>query len=178
VAGIIGGTKYGVAKKANLISVEVLDCAGNGTWSKLLAGIDWVLANKGNKPAVANMSLSGTKSWIVNWAIDDLSPAGVLVAIAAGNDNTDACKYSPASATSVVTTAANRGRAVERDQVVHRELGDSQPGDQQPLQHREPSALLAVLGLGEVIARVRLSRTTDTPRTCADLADLAGPRGH
>ncbi|MFO7565390.1 MAG: S8 family peptidase [Enhygromyxa sp.] len=106
VAGIIGGKKYGVAKTAELVSVEVLDCKGKGSWSKLLAGIDWVLANKGNVPAVANMSLRGSKSWIINSAVANLANSGVFVAVAAGNDNADACRYSPASANNVMTTAA------------------------------------------------------------------------
>jgi subtilisin family serine protease len=107
VAGIVGGTKYGVAKKVNLISVEVLDCTGHGSWSKLLAGIDWILLHKGDTPAVANMSLSGRYSWIVNEAIEDLTDSGVFVAVAAGNDNKNACNYSPAAAASAMTVAAS-----------------------------------------------------------------------
>jgi subtilisin family serine protease len=107
VAGIVGGTKYGVAKGANLISVEVLDCTGHGSWSKLLAGIDWILLHKGDTPAVANMSLSGRYSWIVNEAIEDLTESGVFVAVAAGNDNKNACNYSPAAADSAMTVAAS-----------------------------------------------------------------------
>jgi subtilisin family serine protease len=107
VAGIVGGTKYGVAKKVNLISVEVLDCTGRGSWSKLLAGIDWIIANKGDTPAVVNMSLGGSESWIVDYAINDLANRGVFVAVAAGNDNKDACKTSPAGAANAMTVAAS-----------------------------------------------------------------------
>jgi subtilisin family serine protease len=107
VAGIVGGTKYGVAKNVNLISVEVLDCSGHGSWSRLLAGIDWIKAHKGNTPAVANMSLGGNKSSIVNAAIDDLADSGVFVAVAAGNDNKNACNVSPAGADNAMTVAAS-----------------------------------------------------------------------
>ena len=44
VAGTIGGTKYGVAKSVSLVAVRVLDCGGSGTWSGVIAGIDWVTA--------------------------------------------------------------------------------------------------------------------------------------
>ncbi|WP_181197960.1 S8 family peptidase [Enhygromyxa salina] len=107
VAGIIGGTKYGVAKDSNIISVKVLDCTGHGSWSRLIAGIDWVIDNKGDTAAVANMSLSGRKSYIVNWAIGQLADSGVFVAVAAGNNDANACNYSPAAAASSVAVAAN-----------------------------------------------------------------------
>jgi subtilisin family serine protease len=107
VAGIIAGTKYGIAKHAKVISVEVLDCTGHGTWSKLLAGIDWVLANKGSTPAVANMSLAGGYSFSVNAAIDKLTANGVFVAVAAGNDDADACWISPAGAQTATVVAAS-----------------------------------------------------------------------
>jgi subtilisin family serine protease len=107
VAGIVGGTKYGVAKNANLISVEVLDCTGHGSWSKLLAGIDWILDHSDGTLAVANMSLSGSESWIVDAAVDELAASGVFVAVAAGNSNKNACNYSPAGADDVMTVAAN-----------------------------------------------------------------------
>jgi subtilisin family serine protease len=107
VAGIIGGTSYGVAKHTKLINIKVLDCSGSGMRSRLLAGMDWVKANKGNVPAVANMSLSGSRSLMVNSAIDSLAASGVTVVVAAGNSNDNACRYSPAGASSAVTTAAS-----------------------------------------------------------------------
>jgi subtilisin family serine protease len=112
VAGIIGGTDYGVAKRVEIISVEVLDCTGHGTWSKLLLGIDWVLANKGNAPAVANMSLIGGYSPSVNAAIEELTQNGVFVAVAAGNDDTNACWYSPAAASTATVVAASNSNDV------------------------------------------------------------------
>ena len=58
VAGTVGGTKYGVAKSVSLVAVRVLDCSGSGTWSGVIAGIDWVTAHH-TADAVANMSLGG-----------------------------------------------------------------------------------------------------------------------
>src|SRR5206468_3332630 len=59
VAGTIGGTTYGLAKGVSLHGVRVLSCAGLGLTSQIIAGIDWVRQNA-VRPAVANMSLSGT----------------------------------------------------------------------------------------------------------------------
>lgn len=106
VAGTVGSKTYGVAKSVNLVAVRLLDCNGSGTNSGVIAGIDWVASNA-KKPAVANMSLGGGKSTAVNNAITRLTNAGVSVAVAAGNENTDACNSSPASAPSAITVAAS-----------------------------------------------------------------------
>ena len=58
VAGTVAGTAYGVAKKAKVVAVRVLDNAGGGTTAQVIAGIDWVTRHA-RKPAVANMSLGG-----------------------------------------------------------------------------------------------------------------------
>ena len=106
VAGTVGSKTYGVAKSVSLVAVRVLDCNGSGTNSGVIAGIDWVASNA-KKRAVANMSLGGGKSTAVNNAITRLTNAGVSVAVAAGNENTDACNSSPASAPSAITVAAS-----------------------------------------------------------------------
>jgi len=99
VAGTVGGTIYGVAKKVTLVSVKVLGDNGSGSWSTIIAGMDWVVANKGTSPAVVNMSLggSGTSSTINN-AVARLYDANVAVIVAAGNSNTDASGFTPANA--------------------------------------------------------------------------------
>jgi subtilisin family serine protease len=106
VAGTIGGATYGLAKGASLHGVRVLSCAGLGLTSQIIAGIDWVRANA-IKPAVANMSLGGGLSTALNDATTNLWNSGVFVAVAAGNDNLDACTASPASATGAFTAAAS-----------------------------------------------------------------------
>ncbi|HEX6077776.1 MAG TPA: S8 family serine peptidase [Micromonosporaceae bacterium] len=72
VAGTIGSRTYGVAKLARLHGVKVLNCAGIGTNSAVIAGIDWVAGNHAS-PAVANMSLSGGQSDAVNTATNNLA---------------------------------------------------------------------------------------------------------
>ena len=106
VAGTIGGTTYGVAKSAYLRGVRVMDCNGSGSTSGIIAGVDWVRTNH-VKPAVANLSIGGGYSATLNTAVTNLSNAGVFVAVAAGNSNSDACNYSPASASAVFTTASS-----------------------------------------------------------------------
>jgi subtilisin family serine protease len=106
VAGTIGGSTYGVAKGALIRGVRVLNCAGSGTWSGIIAGVDWVRANH-IKPAVANMSLGGGFSSSVNAAVNNLANAGVFVAVAAGNSNATACNFSPASASAVTSVMSS-----------------------------------------------------------------------
>jgi subtilisin family serine protease len=113
VAGTIGSTTYGVAKSVRLRGVRVMDCNGSGSIAQIVAGVDWVRLNRTN-PAVANISLGGGFSATLNTAVTCLSSSGVFVAVAAGNSNSDACNYSPASATAVFTTASSESNDAKR----------------------------------------------------------------
>ena len=106
VAGTVGGSTYGVAKAVRLRGVRVLNCSGSGSWSGIIAGMDWVRNNRVN-PAVANMSLGGGYSSSVNTAANNLANSGVFVAVASGNSNANACNYSPASASAVTSVNAS-----------------------------------------------------------------------
>jgi subtilisin family serine protease len=105
VAGTVGGSTYGVAKSVGLVAVRVLDCDGYGTWSGVIAGIDWVRYYRAT-PAVANLSLGGGAMQSVDDAIANLVASGVTVAVAAGNWSEDACNTSPARAPSALTVGA------------------------------------------------------------------------
>ena len=105
VAGTIGGTTYGVAKGATLHGVRVLDCQGGGYTSGVIAGIDWVTANH-VKPAIANMSLGGGASALMDAALRNSVAAGVLYVVAAGNENANACNSSPAREPQAITVGA------------------------------------------------------------------------
>ena len=105
VAGTVGGTTWGVAKSVALIPVRVLDCAGSGSYSGVIAGVDWVAASA-LRPAVANMSLGGGASSAVNAAVAGAVSKGVVMVVAAGNNNRNACQFSPASEPSAITVGA------------------------------------------------------------------------
>lgn len=108
VAGTVGGATYGVAKQVGLVGVRVLDCAGSGTTSGVIAGVDWVTADHvAGQPAVANMSLGGGASRALDTAVQSSIKDGVSYAVAAGNENTDACLGSPARVANALTVASS-----------------------------------------------------------------------
>ena len=105
VAGTVGGAEYGVARGVQLVAVRVLNCAGSGSWSQVIAGVDWVASHR-VKPAVANMSLSGGGNSALDAAVSNAVAAGVTFAVAAGNSSANACNYSPARAPTVLTVGS------------------------------------------------------------------------
>ncbi|MGK2947839.1 MAG: S8 family peptidase [Acidimicrobiales bacterium] len=107
VAGTIGGSTYGVAKQVTLIPVRVLDCNGSGSTSGVIAGVEWAIDDHTTAPAVANLSLGGGASAALDTAIRNLSADGVAVAVAAGNETTNACSGSPARVAEAITVAAS-----------------------------------------------------------------------
>ncbi|GAA0250420.1 hypothetical protein GCM10010492_58230 [Saccharothrix mutabilis subsp. mutabilis] len=107
VAGTVGGTSHGIAKGATIVAVRIMNCSGTGSWSDIIAGIDWVAADHDpGEPAVANMSIGGGKHQALNDAVAAAIRDGVTFAVAAGNDNADACGTSPASTPEAITTGA------------------------------------------------------------------------
>jgi subtilisin family serine protease len=106
VAGTVGGSTHGVAKGVRLRGVKVLNCSGSGSFSGIIAGVDWV-RNNATRPAVANMSLGGGYSGSLNTAVNNLANSGVYVAVASGNSGANACNYSPASAANVTSVNAS-----------------------------------------------------------------------
>ena len=106
VAGTIGSATWGVAKNVQLRGVRVLSCSGSGSTAGVIAGVDWV-RNNSPGPSVANMSLGGGYSSTLNSAAANLANSGVFLAVAAGNENQNACNVSPASASAAYTTAAS-----------------------------------------------------------------------
>ncbi|MFE1763481.1 S8 family serine peptidase [Streptomyces angustmyceticus] len=106
VAGTIAGTEHGVAKKAKVVAVKVLDGQGSGTTEQVVAGIDWVTKNhKG--PSVANMSLGGGVDEALDTAVKKAIDAGVTFGVAAGNESSDAGQSSPARVKQAITVASS-----------------------------------------------------------------------
>jgi len=111
-AGTIGGNIYGMAKKAKLVAVKVLNRGGSGTWASVIDGINWAHHAGGTDggPSIASMSLGGGRTQSVNDALDAAAtdPEHPLVCVcAAGNNNGDAANFSPASASASITIAAS-----------------------------------------------------------------------
>jgi subtilisin family serine protease len=111
VAGTIGGQTFGVAKGVRLLGVRVLNCQGTGTWSDVIDGVNYVTWHHAQPaqqgiPAVANMSLGGSKNRAVEAAVRNSIRTGVTYVVAAGNGNEDAGNYSPAGLSEAITVGA------------------------------------------------------------------------
>ncbi|GAD98594.1 alkaline serine protease Alp1 [Paecilomyces variotii No. 5] len=105
VAGTIGAKTYGVAKKANLISVKVFD-GESSTTSTILEGYDWAVNDIINNGRAGTSVVSGYYSSAFNDAVESAYEAGVTTVVAAGNDGLPALLYSPASAKNAITVGA------------------------------------------------------------------------
>jgi len=109
-AGSAGGTTFGVAPGATIHGVKVLSDQGSGATSWIVGAMDWV-TRKGSRPAVMSMSLGGKgQSFAYKTAIDDATSSGVTVVVAAGNENDDACGYSPAFVPAAITVGSTDKR--------------------------------------------------------------------
>ena len=107
VAGTIAGSTFGFANQATIVPVRVLDCYGSGSTSGVVAGINWMINHHvAGQPAVANLSLGGTYDYATNDAVERAVADGITMVVAAGNESTDACTKSPASAPSAITVGA------------------------------------------------------------------------
>ncbi|MEV3993677.1 S8 family peptidase [Streptomyces sp. NPDC049837] len=106
VAGTIAGAAHGVAKKAKIVAVRVLDDNGSGTTEQVVAGIDWVTKNH-QGPSVANMSLGGGADPALDEAVKKAIASGVTFGVAAGNESSDAGQGSPARVQEAITVASS-----------------------------------------------------------------------
>ncbi len=110
VAGTVGSKTYGVHKKANLIAAKVLGCDGGGSIFGIINSIFWVINEHKNndcKKTIINMSLGGAgRSELFEDALKQAKNAGIIVVVAAGNENMDACEVFPAGYDSVLTVGA------------------------------------------------------------------------
>ncbi|TVY72647.1 Cuticle-degrading protease [Fusarium oxysporum f. sp. cubense] len=118
IAGTIGSKTYGVAKKTQLFAVKVLNEYTAGQTSGILAGMDFIVEDAATrncpKGIVVNMSVSVASSPAINAAARYIVNSGYFLAVAAGNDDTDASRVSPSNepmACTVGATAQNDTRA-------------------------------------------------------------------
>lgn len=106
VAGTIGSSKFGVAKKANIYGLKVLDDKNQGAYSGMISAIQYVVENVKPGKTVINMSIYGGRSQALNDALEAAHKAGIVTTVCAGNDSKDACGYSPAESPHVITVGA------------------------------------------------------------------------
>ena len=108
VAGSAVGTLYGVAKRATVHAVRVLNCQGSGSSAAILAGIDWIRANA-VRPAVVNYSIGCNTRCAdptLDSAVRTLVGSGITWVQSSGNANDDACFYSPQKVAEGITVNA------------------------------------------------------------------------
>lgn len=115
VAGTIGSRTWGVAKLVEIVAVGVMGPLGTGLTSDIIKGLEFVVQDhhekvkskkKGFKGSTVNMSIGGGASDALDAAVNAATNAGLHVVVAAGNDNKDACEYSPARASGPITVGA------------------------------------------------------------------------
>lgn len=106
VAGIMGGSTYGVAKKTNIVAVKIFE-GNSGTTATVIKGFDWavndIVSKERTKTAVINMSLGGAGSTTWDAAITAAWKASVLAVVASGNENQLASTRSPARSPEAIT---------------------------------------------------------------------------
>jgi subtilisin family serine protease len=98
VASTAVGARFGLARSATTVAVKVLGSNGSGTFAGVIEGINWSAERARTQRVVGNMSLGGGRNQAVNDATDASFRAGLVMSVAAGNNNANACNLSPASA--------------------------------------------------------------------------------
>lgn len=111
VSAIIGGDRYGVAKSVHLFGGKALNCNGfgsTGTIASVIAAIIEHHEASNHRPAVINLSLGGGADSILDALVNDMVLTyNMAVSVAAGNSGDNACFYSPARASRVLTVGAS-----------------------------------------------------------------------
>jgi len=108
VAGSCCGTFRGVATKSRVVSAKGLGNNGSGQWTWIISAMQWCADRNVNdqRTYVMSMSIGGGLTTAVNDALNAAATRTVPV-VAAGNNNADACNYSPAAAAMAITVMAS-----------------------------------------------------------------------
>ena len=134
VAGIIAGDgtasagQYrGLAARANIVDVQVIDSRGNGRLSSVIAGLGWVVAHKSTyNIKVANLSFgapppSSRTADVLSSAVEMTWKNGIVVVAAAGNRGpSSGTVQTPGTDPYVVTVGAvdDRGTSTLADDIL------------------------------------------------------------
>jgi subtilisin family serine protease len=107
-AGTVGGAHFGVAKRALLHGIKVLDKDGQGSDSRIISGLDFATkhALAHGRPSVFSLSLGGSASPALDRAVQNAIKAGMTVVVAAGNDTKDAAQFSPSRVEQAIVVGA------------------------------------------------------------------------
>jgi len=111
-AGVANPAMAGVAPGAALVGVKVLDSSGSGTFDQVIAGVDWVVANKDTYHIrIMSMSLGAWGSSdgqdALSQAVNGAADAGIVAVVAAGNAGPWNYSVStPAAAEKAITVCA------------------------------------------------------------------------
>ena len=100
VSSLAAGMTYGAAKGSLLWDAKSLGCDGAGDTFTIVTSIMAIIehaATRTGRRAVVSMSLGGDFSTAINNAVLSLVQANINVVVAAGNEYSDACLYSPSS---------------------------------------------------------------------------------
>ena len=116
VSALAAGSSVGVAVRARIVAVRVLDCSGEGEVSDVVKALRWIRAHHvSGRAAVVNLSLGvdiGDDGEAIEAEVHRLIDEGVLAVVAAGNGDggsnpLDACDISPGHRPEVLTVAAS-----------------------------------------------------------------------
>lgn len=111
-ASVVAGAQYGIAPRALIKSVQVLDCSDTGTVSGVLKGIEWAVNDWNVSHPTMGLVLSLSldvrqRVESMNVMIDWATSMGATVVVAAGNDGADSSNTSPCSAETALCVGAS-----------------------------------------------------------------------
>jgi subtilisin family serine protease len=104
VTSLLGSKTYGVAKGVKIVPVKVFNCDNTTPVSYVLQAMYWVIKQP---KGIVNLSIGGTYNTLMNGGVKDLTDAGFIVVVAAGNDGNDACNHSPSSEASAIVAGCS-----------------------------------------------------------------------
>ena len=114
VAGTAAGKRFGIARRANVISCKVMGVDGWGDWNDVIEALEWAVQDRQTKQAegasarsVALLSLASDEhAYAAVAAMQAAIDAGIVVVVAAGNHAQDACNYTPSRLATGITVGS------------------------------------------------------------------------